>query len=148
MQKTCKGKKPQSRVNTGLAGCEKPEKLQTICKNAVFRETRSQRDSGNYWKSCKNITKEPQIFRFKALKLELLTRFELVTSSLPTACRVKNTQFYVIFNTFTSKTICSLTLINPPCPCADFAGWVGAWVSTVPPARRETPAGAQEYPPE
>ena len=80
--------------------------------------------------------------------LELLGRFELPTSSLPTACRVKNTPFYVIFNTFTSKTICSLTLIDPPRPCADFARWVGAWVRTVPPAQRKAPAGAQEYPPE
>ena len=57
------------------------------CRKSFFRETRSFRRIQKCRKSTKNIAKTAQIRRFERFLLELLGRFELPTSSLPTSDR-------------------------------------------------------------
>ena len=62
--------------------------------------------------------------------LELLTRFELVTSSLPTDWKPRNRWRSAVSGPFCSGKVMLSVLSAPLSPPASFVVWVRLWVST------------------
>ena len=60
--------------------------------------------------------------------LELLPRFELGTSSLPTDCQPREYRFPVLLGHFCYGEAWSITLFRPLSPSAFFRVWVTVWV--------------------
>ena len=77
------------------------------------------KSSGQYFKreSSRGKTKSTQTDRFKCLKLELLSRFELETSSLPTAIAIFFTYFPLVYSRFCSFLFAFRHSLKTAFPC-------------------------------
>ena len=78
--------------------------------------------------SPKNKTKSTQTAKFECLKLELLPRFELGTSSLPTDWKPRECRCSALSGPFCYSGTWSLALSRPLSPPAFFRVWVTVWV--------------------
>jgi len=82
-------------------------------------------------KRHKMYEKQEEICRFQkktADFVELLPRFELGTSSLPTDSKPSERRFPALWGPFCSGRAWSLTLSRPLIPPARFPMWVTVWV--------------------
>ena len=80
------------------------------------------------FKNCKYKAKAAQIKRFKRLMLELLGRFELPTSSLPTTVEPSSPCCIRLCGVFFVQKGCGRSLFVPLFPSAHFPVWVTVWV--------------------
>ena len=78
---------------------------------------------------CQKCTKPRNHCDYRAL-LELLGRFELPTSSLPTDCQPRECYCSALSGHFCCRGSWSLTLSCPLTPPAFFRVWVTVWVNT------------------
>ena len=82
----------------------------------------------NYKRMCKNQRKSWPFLRKRPTFVELLTRFELVTSSLPTDCKLGNRWYPAVSGPFCSGKMMLSVLSTPLILSASFPVWVRLWV--------------------
>ena len=83
-----------------------------------------------YWDSGKK--RKPSSHCDSRVSLELLGRFELPTSSLPTDCKPGNRWYPAVSGPFCSGKVLLSVLSAPLSPPDSFAVWVRLWVNTQP----------------
>ena len=81
-------------------------------------------------KMCRNQRKIRPFQQKRPDFVELLTRFELVTSSLPTDWKPRNRWRSAVSGPFCSGKVMLSVLSAPLSPPASFVVWVRLWVST------------------
>ena len=79
-------------------------------------------------KTCQKQKKSLETSTFQGFPLELLSRFELETSSLPTDCQPSEYRFPVLWGPFCSGKSETMVLSAPLSPPARFLLWVNLWV--------------------